>query len=206
MAGRMIQIQGLWWPDDVQSKWVHAFKHVRSLEFAIAVCRQHRTAVQAGGNVGLWPRRMAESFARVITFEPDTISRECLAVNVPASVEVRPEALGERSDRAGLYRESLGSHRVVPGASVEIIALDSLRLTDVDLIQLDIEGYEFHALAGAVETIDRCRPVIQVELRGFTKQYGHSDTDVREFLTAAGYRQVSAQPGNDFVFVSHDRH
>lgn len=197
----MIQIQGLWWPDDVQSKWIHAFKHVRSIEWAIARCAERRTVVQAGGNVGLWPRRLAKSFGRVITFEPDAVSRECLAVNVPANVEVRPEALGERCERAGLYRESLGSHHLIPGTSVDVVTIDSLELDDVDLIQLDIEGYEFHALAGAAETISRSKPIIQVELRGFTERFGHSDREVRSMLHEMGYRLVSAQPGNDFVFA-----
>ena len=89
----MIAIEGLYWPDDVGTKWRHSLRHVRSLEWAIARCKRRRTAVQAGGNIGLWPRRLAHSFDRVITFEPDDISRECLACNVPSNVEVRAEAL-----------------------------------------------------------------------------------------------------------------
>lgn len=204
----MIQIQGLWWPDDVQQKFVHAFKHVRSLEWAVRRCvdraraqgRVPQTAVQAGGNVGLWPRRMAQSFQRVITFEPDAICRECLAVNVPANVEVYPQALGQAVMHCDLQRESLGSHRIIAGAAIPMTRLDDLGLTDVDLLQLDIEGYEWHALDGAQDTIRRCRPVVQVELREFTGRYGKRDQDVRDLLAGFGYREVSRQPGEDVVF------
>jgi len=196
----MIQIQGLWWPDDVQSKWVHAFKHVRSIEFAISRCPQRRTAVQAGGNIGLWPRRLAKSFGRVVTFEPDAISRECLSVNVPFNVDIRPEALGQAELSCGLIRDSLGSHYVTHGSDIPMVALDELDLPFVDLIQLDIEGYEWHALDGARATLKRSRPLVQVELRGFSERYGKGDQSIRDLLGEYGYVEVSRQPGADVVF------
>jgi hypothetical protein len=62
----MIQIHGYWWPDDVGSKWEHSLRHVQSLEWAIAACPERRVAIQAGGNIGLWPKRLAESFEQVL--------------------------------------------------------------------------------------------------------------------------------------------
>lgn len=197
----MIQIQGLSWPDDVGTKYLHSLKHVRSLEWAIARCKQRRTAVQAGGNMGLWPRRLAEVFAKAITFEPDDISRACCFANVPPSVEVRSEALGAESGVVAIERESLGSHHVSEqGYMVPVTTVDALALDDLDFLQLDIEGYEWHALKGAEKTLARCRPLVQVELRDFTHRYGKTDQDVRDLLAGLGYCQVSAQPGNDFVF------
>ena len=38
-----------------------------------------------------------------------------------------------------------------------------LRLRDIGLIKIDVEGFELHALQGAEPTIDRCRPVLYVE-------------------------------------------
>lgn len=197
----MRTIQGLCWPDDVQDKWRHSLKHVHSLEWAIARCQQRRTAVQAGGNMGLWPRRLADVFDRVISFEPDDISRACCFANVPPSVEVRSEALGSEPGVVAIERESLGSHHVSEhGYIVPVTTVDALNLTDLDLLQLDVEGYEWHALAGAVETLKRCRPLVQIELRNFTERYGKSDVEVRALLAELGYREISQQPGNDFVF------
>lgn len=197
----MRQISGLWWPDDVGNRWQHSQRHVKSLEWALARCRRKRTALQAGGNIGLWPRRMAlAGFKRVLTFEPDHVSRACLQKNVPALVEVFHYALGAESGSCAVEHRSLGSHRVVAGSSVEVVTIDSFGLLDLDLLQLDIEGYEWHALSGARETIKSCAPLIQVELRDFTAKYGKSDAEVRALLRSLGYEQVSAQPGNDFVF------
>lgn len=199
-VGGMIQMHGLYWPNSAGESWRHAMEHLRSVEWAIAYCRHRRVAVQAGGNVGLWPRRLANFFDRVITFEPDSVSRACLERNVPASVTVYPSALGDVAGVCGIKHRGLGSHRVVDGNDVEVTTIDSLNLETVDFLQLDVEGYEWHALKGAEATIARCRPVIQVELRNFTEKYGQTDAAVLEMLKRLGYREVSRQQGSDVVF------
>ncbi len=198
----MRKINGFYWPDDVGQKWLHSFKHVESLEWSIKRCRQKRTAVQAGGNIGLWPRRLsAAGFSRVMTFEPEDVSRACLAKNVQRHVEVFPCALGAEEGSCSIQRRSLGSHQIVSGETVPILPLDNLELRDLDFLQLDVEGYEWHALSGAARTIARCRPLIQVELRSFSERYGKTDADITGLLEQiGGYVQVSEQPGNDFVF------
>jgi FkbM family methyltransferase len=197
----MIQIHGYWWPDDVGSKWEHSLRHVQSLEWAIAACPERRVAIQAGGNIGLWPKRLAESFEQVLTFEPEPISRACLERNVYKNVLVSAAALGDRLGYCSIDRKSLGSHKVKDGEDVEVVTIDSLDLEYLDLLQLDVEGYEWHALMGGLETIDRCQPVIQVELRGFTDHYGHTDRQVRELLASLGYKLATQRPGSDFVFT-----
>jgi FkbM family methyltransferase len=196
----MKEIEGLWWPDDVGDRWRHSLRHVASLEWAIARRRRRRTAVQAGGNVGLWPRRLAEVFGRVITFEPDDVSRACLERNVPPGVEIHAEALGDAPGRCALHRKGLGSHQVIPGDQVVITTVDALALEDLDLLQLDLEGYEWHALHAAIDTLRRCQPIVQVEMRRFTDRYGQTDLAIRELLAGCGYRLVSKQPGSDVVF------
>lgn len=195
---------GFVWPDRIKTTACeHALDHLASLDVSLKICltkKRLRTAVQAGGNVGLWPRKLAASFRRVITFEPDAISRECLAVNVPPSVEVRAEALGEVSGWCGVSHKSLGSHKVTAGDTVRMIRLDDLVLTDVDLLQLDVEGYEAPALRGSAETIARCRPVIHVELRDLKQADGYRTRDIVAWLRARGYRQVATASGSDVVF------
>lgn len=200
----MTQHFGIWCPDNTpEHKVQHALMHVVSVEWAIAHCRKHRTAVQAGGNIGLWPKRLSEVFRRVITFEPEMATFECLLKNIPATVEAYSEALADKPGTCSLIRKSLGSHRVFfadDGNAVPMTTVDALALDDLDYLQLDIEGYEWHALQGARETIRRCQPLIQIEFRHHTTKYGQSDESVRALLALMGYRRLSKQQGSDEVF------
>ena len=48
---------------------------------------------------------------------------------------------------------------------VEIVSLDDVLPSDrqISIVQLDVEGFEKHALAGAIETIKRCKPILILE-------------------------------------------
>ena len=201
----MTAIQGVYFPDTVGDQWAHALMHVhQSLEVSLARCRAQkrtRTAVQAGGNVGLWPRRMAQVFERVITFEPDRLSWECLRANVPDFVEVIPAALGETNGRCGLSRKNLGSHKVIDGDAVQMCSLDeSFDLHDLDLLQLDVEGYEWPALKGAERTLARCRPILHIELRDEVRHRKGTTKEIVRWLKDRGYRQVATAQGSDVIF------
>lgn len=49
------------------------------------------------------------------------------------------------------------------GQPTSLMPIDSLGLTDVSIIQLDVEGFELPALEGARATIERCLPYILIE-------------------------------------------
>lgn len=46
---------------------------------------------------------------------------------------------------------------------VQQLTIDALKLERADLIKLDVEGMEVHALSGAAETISRCAPVFFID-------------------------------------------
>jgi len=75
---------------------------------------------------------------------------------------------------------------------VPMIALDSLALTDIDLIELDLEGYEYDALLGAKETIERNKPVLIIE---------NAADEVKQFLSTLGYVEWKKINRLDSLFV-----
>ena len=46
---------------------------------------------------------------------------------------------------------------------VDVVTLDSFEFPRVDIIKIDVEGMEADVLAGAAETLRRCRPILFVE-------------------------------------------
>lgn len=77
--------------------------------------------------------------------------------------------------------------------------LDSYNFQDVDAIKIDVEGSELLVIHGAKETIDRCRPSVQVEI--VPKQctlFGYEPQDLYDFFAERDYVCVSAvrRPAN----------
>ncbi len=193
-------------------KWIH--RDLTSVDAVLPLVPGRRAVVQAGGNVGLFPKRLAQEFQTVYTFEPDAGLFSMLQANAPEPNIIKFQAaLGEarglvdtsaeRRDGKRLAHHE-GLTHIVPGGVVPTLRIDDLGLPVCDLIYLDIEGWELYAVRGAVETIARCRPVVVVEMDANAGFVGVSPEALRQTLTGAGYRHAT-QLLSDHVFLPTER-
>lgn len=135
--------------------------------------------VDAGAMIGNHTGFLASFVAHsaIHAFEPAPVNLALLGRNALAwdTVRVHPVALSDRPGRVHMTVElgNLG-HAVVdatdrwgplegPSWEVQAITLDSLGLEDVTLLKVDVEWHEPQVLAGAADTIRRCRPLIVIE-------------------------------------------
>jgi hypothetical protein len=71
--------------------------------------------------------------------------------------------------------------------------IDSYNFEDVDAIKIDVEGSELFVIEGAKDTIDRCRPSVQVEIvPKQCKQYGYDPQALYDFFAQRDYVCVCA--------------
>jgi FkbM family methyltransferase len=156
--------------------------------------------VQAGGNLGLYPKRLAQEFKTVYTFEPDPENFARLKLNAPErNIIARQAALGADEQPVAISRVRRdGKHIKTHEGLVHVVGpglipcqrIDGLRLPVCDLIYLDVEGYELRALQGAVSTLARCRPMLALELNKNLGFVGLTEDFVVRFLNAQGYRRL----------------
>jgi FkbM family methyltransferase len=147
----------------------------------------------------------ADPGAKVWAFEPHPESYRCASITIQlnrlANVELMNAGLGEKAGQELLVtRDSRGralggmSHMASSAAearertrdctvSSPLVALDDLLPEDrpVSIIHLDVEGYEERALAGALGTLRRCRPILLVETMP-------GDDWIAQHLAPMGYR------------------
>ncbi|MDB4982837.1 MAG: hypothetical protein JWM82_3589 [Myxococcales bacterium] len=146
-----------------------------------ALARHARVIVDVGANAGIFSLLAARlrPEARILAFEPNPLVAMSLARSVALSgargVEVLPTALGTKIGYSTLFTTvsdvltSLDGARVPDAVelTVPVTTLDAVlkerNVVGVDLIKVDVEGWELPVFEGAAETLARDRPVVIFE-------------------------------------------
>ena len=167
--------------------------------------------VDVGANAGYFTALASRSVGpggQVLAYEPSAQAcdqlRAMVARNRMAQVEVIPVALTSRPGHVDLYVSSAsGNHTptLVPNAGgtatpVEARTLDTeflrLGLSRIDVLKIDVEGYEGHVLAGASGLLAQGR--IQYILCEFSPAWlaaaGTSCAELSERLESFGYERM----------------
>ncbi len=210
----MKQVQGIWLPDgDTHfarmmkkeparvycGKPVGVYQHFK-IEKALGFVDHRRTALDIGAHVGFWSMWLASEFESVYAFEPSQAHAECFSRNVVAdNFMLYPFAVGSRPSTSGmtLDPENSGKACLSEGSQVQIVTIDSFDFQDVDLIKIDVEGYESEVLEGARETIKRCGPVVVFEDNGQHERYGFKSPHA--VAKSLGLKEL-AQMGKDWIY------
>ncbi|MBZ5603449.1 MAG: FkbM family methyltransferase [Acidobacteriia bacterium] len=140
------------------------------------------TCVDVGANFGYHSMRMAKAAGeagRVYSFEPDPFSYNLLLRNrsenrMDGIVETFPFACGSADSEAALVKHPNPSNfgggqvdsRMRPGATpVTVRRLDDVlpRERKIDVVKMDVEGYELFALEGMRNRVQADRPAIVCE-------------------------------------------
>lgn len=161
------------------------------------------TVVDCGAYIGdhtIAYKRRVGADGRVLAFEPNPAAYACLTRNCP-DVEAYRMGLGARADSLSLSiaEGNYGASRIAPGGDeqVEVRPLDSFGLDRLDVMKVDAEGFEPQVLAGARETIARCRPVLALEVQqACLAANGASFPELAGTLAGMGYVWIRADTAN----------
>ena len=77
--------------------------------------------------------------------------------------------------------------------SVPQLTLDSYNFSEVDIIKIDVEGYELQVLEGAVNTIATNRPIVQIEcVETQPRAFGKTIQDLMDYFNTKNYVVTTA--------------
>jgi FkbM family methyltransferase len=168
------------------------------LRQVVKLAKGRKIAVDVGAHIGLWARNLAPHFQAVFAFEPNAENAACFRKNVEglANVFLAELALGDVALKATFKLPPLGNSgmwhvdktELVDGAA-NMQCLDTANLNGLDLLKLDVEGYEGRVIIGAARTILEFKPVIVFEDNGLGQKYfGDQWVNPVPLLKKLGYK------------------
>jgi FkbM family methyltransferase len=145
---------------------------------------------------------------RVFTFEPNPLMYKCtlqtIMLNNLTNVSLYKQALGESNCKSSLKNIDESGLEMGPrseigeGIRIDMIKLDDFIVEKIDLIHLDLEGYEFEALKGAKELIKRDKPLIVLEIDTKAVDYNN----FMRSINYEPYKQLIYNSNEQMVFVN----
>lgn len=158
-------------------------------------------AIDAGSNIGFWSKQMCQKFKHVYAFEPHPDNIECYKENlknfnnytlynvaisnvsdIQMNLYVSPDECGNASLNDFGVKEGTTNRKLKDSQlkfiKVNVKKIDDYNFKDIGFIKVDCQNHEKEVVEGGIETIDRCSPVLCLELPIRTKQ----EIDYRNYL------------------------
>jgi FkbM family methyltransferase len=174
----------------------------QTAEFLRRTVRAGDVVIEVGANVGAHTLLLADLVGpagAVIAFEPTAWAQAKLAANMARNprlrsrITVRPE-LVTNHELATPTLNIRASFPVVnwrsPGETVSAapLSLDALSLQRLDMVKIDVDGYDYKVLQGATRLLAEFKPVVLIELCEYSlNAQGDSIRDIFTLLSTAGY-------------------
>jgi FkbM family methyltransferase len=185
---------------------------------AFATRRRADLFLDVGANTGFYSIMFAvkKLAGQIIAFEPDPGNYARLMANVQANglagrIAAVPLALGDRASDVTLYegaKWNRGESTIaVPEQTPQAVTFqvrqarfdDEYRFVDKTIVvKIDVEGYEFHSLAGLARTLRENRCYVQIEL------YSDRIEELKTLLAGLGYRYLHTHYEIDHYFTNLD--
>lgn len=188
-------------------------------EKLFSLAKTDAVVMDIGANIGF----LTLVFSRICThgfvyaFEPSTRNFRSLirnlSLNHPENVKAFQTALGEKPESKTLYEVyafNSGANRILNtpnenplSETVVVDTLDnvaqSLSLHRLDILKIDVEGFELFVLRGGEKVIQKFQPVLFVELSDENlRHHDFSSKDVVKFIRDLGYKITDARTMQPF--------
>lgn len=162
---------------------------------------KHMSVLDIGANIGNHSIFFADFFKKVYSFEPHPLTYKLLAFNTAPykNIEIFNFGLGDKNKKINLYSKidnigaSTSNHKNNHSKQKNIIqikALDKckLKLKNIGLIKIDVEGMEINVLNGAINLIKDQKPIIVLEQLEQEFSSSNQETKTISLLKGLGYR------------------
>jgi FkbM family methyltransferase len=200
------------WPLNDVNSWIYQNEYIELADKILPYVKNKNIMVQAGGNCGYLLNKFTDHFNTIYTFEPDPVNFYCLNQNISSPNVIKMQCcLGNSKETVSIQQlnrpnkpNDTGGVHINGKGITPVIVIDDLNLPGCDLIQLDIEGYEYKALLGSINTIKEYKPVLCIEFcEKWLNRYNNNSEEILGLLKDLNYIQVE-EYGVDKIFTYNE--
>jgi FkbM family methyltransferase len=182
--------------------FMHGYREPEATKVMQEILTKDMTVLDIGANIGYYALMEAKVCKRVIALEPDMDNFRNLSKNIGINEykNIQPYLMAA-GDKDGTLEFALSKvpnwHRVAVGGEKDVVIvpvskvdtfLNKMGKPKIDLLRMDVEGYEYNILEGARETIKRDRPMMFIEIhRDLMKNFGYSAVKLFKLLAEYDY-------------------
>jgi FkbM family methyltransferase len=167
---------------------------------------KNKIALDIGANIGTSCIHMANHYSQVHAFEPQKKIFNLLQSNIKINncKNIIPHNFGlgnnikkekmEYYDKNSLTNQGgigIDKNGNKNGETIYVQPLDELNLSNIALIKIDVEGYEYNVLLGGKNTITSSRPYIIIELNIKSK---NDHNNIINFFKQINYKLTRISP------------
>jgi FkbM family methyltransferase len=167
--------------------------------------------IDVGANIGFYTLNFAKKASKgnVFSFEPFPYNYQLLKKNISLNsfqnIQTFPIALGEKTQKISMNNftdRNLGMVHISTSKNdsdgIEATTLDTFIKDDIskisskiDLIKIDIEGYETRFINGAIDTLTKDYPILFIEVAdAHLKRFNSSAYELIKKLESLGYNYI----------------
>ena len=179
------------------------------------------TVLDIGTNIGVTILPISERIGdngKVYGFEPDKrnfkIATKNISLNNFKNIQIENIGLGSEDERKKMSIEvssNRGMNKIVTEElanqnyeTIEVQKLDNWivnkNITSIDLVKMDVEGYEHNIIKGGIETLKKYLPILFIEIDdNMLKSSGTSAKDLITTLESIGYDDIYDSETNSLI-------
>lgn len=178
--------------------------------------REGDVYIDVGANIGLFALKAASivlDSGTVYAFEPMPKIFACLRSNINfnkfKNVKLYNYGVGDKPGQAFIsdhpVDDSVNSILNSGSIGVKLVTLDSLSLYEnsINLLKVDVEGYELFVFTGAKTTLEKTDCVFFESWETHFKKYGYGCADVFNILKMSGFKIYKAA-GVELIEIKDD--
>lgn len=186
------------------------FWEIESIHFFWRICKKSSGVIlDIGAQIGSYTLLSTRLKNPFIAFEPHPDAFRLLEVNLDlnrennkaAKVSLENLAVSKSNEGSilkidtnhqGLSNIGFSQKRMKPNLQVPVqtIQIDQLSIENIFAIKMDIEGGEYDAIQGAIETLIASKPILFIERNTENLlQFGKSISDLDNLLSSLGYKK-----------------